>query len=1627
MVSKEDEENFLIAYYELENNIDLSVKNIREKLTEILPDYMVPSVYLKIEHMPLTPNGKIDRKVLPKVNKKDFMKEKYIAPRTDIEKKLVGILEEVLGVKHIGIEDNFFDLGGHSLKAVKFINKIHEETGTRLNIKSIFENPTIEQIALLIKNRNEYVSIPKAPVQKYYDMSSTQKRIYLINDMYEDKTSYNMPASINIKGDIVTERVESTFNEIIKNHESLRTSFHVISGNLVQKIEENVTFKVNYIFVDKFDENLIKDFIKPFDLTKAPLLRVAIVIDKDNNKMMLFDMHHIISDGESVNIIINEFNKIYNGQQVDYNKIDYKDYSEWMKSRDLSNEKKYWMSQFSDEIPILDLSYDYKRPQIQSFNGKRYNEIINKDIKSGSIELCKKTVTTEYMVLHSGVMGLLCKYSRQEDIIIGTPISGRIHKDIENVVGMFVNTLPLRAKPNKEKSYIKFLNEVKDVCLKGYENQEYPLEEIIEDIQLNRDMSRNPLFDVMFSFENNEEVDFDVVDTEFVVSEYDDNLAKFDLSFDLKNNNNGYDISLQYCTDLFKETTIKNLISHYKKILKEIINNPEQLIKDIEIITSDEKNKILNKFNDTNLEFDFKKTLPEIFENRVNEIPDNIAVIYEDKKVSYSELNEKANIIANKIRELGIKPNEFVAIIAEKSIEAIYGILGVIKSGACYVPIDPNYPKERKDYIINDCKPKVILSYKAYNMDYNIPIIDLEDERNLIGDSNNPKIINNSNDLAYVIYTSGTTGKPKGVMLEEKGLYNVVKSYEKIYEITYNDVILQFASISFDQSVWDIFTSILLGATLCMIPSDLFANKELFVKYLNDKNVTVAALTPAFINELDPEQFKSLRLIESGGAMAKKEILDKWTKYVKVYNTYGPTETTINALSYRYIGNEELSNIPIGKPINNTKVYVMNDGKLCGVGIPGELCITGIDLARGYLNRDDLTNEKFINNPFGEGRLYKTGDLVKWLPDGNILCLGRIDEQVKIRGFRIELGEIENVVMKMENIKDVVVTVRENDGNSALYGYFVADKKISYLDIISYLEKELPEYMIPQSWMQLDALPLNKNGKVDKKALPEIEIKSSREYVPPSNEKENILVGIMIDILGIDKVGINDSFFELGGDSIKAIRIVSKVREAGYVLTVKDLMKSRTIGLMSKEMKKLQDTITYEQNEVTGICQSTPILKDFHNANFTKENHYNQALVFKCKDKIDEDILKISLRYVVKHHDILRSVYKDEKLIILSEEESKLVDFYVFNVETNSVQEDIKRESEYLQENIDLVNGPLIKVALFKGDESDYLMICIHHLIIDGVSWRILMDDLQNAYIMVRDRKEVILPKKTASYKMWAESLIEYSTSNTIKKEINYWNEVNSQIDKNRDINNIEIKEDRFELDSKLTNKLLYEVGKAYSTEVQEILLTSLAMALNKLNLNNKVSILLEGHGREEIHKPISIDRTIGWFTSKYPIVIKVGNNIEEHIMNTTEMMRKIPNNGMGYGVIKSYVNTKEKYIEPDICFNYLGEMDNEFNENDLFNITNLSAGRDSSILNKEPYNLSFNGGITDGKLRFNISYNCNIYNNKNINDLKNYLNEELEGIINFCCAKDETIKTASDYDENLTNDVLDEIMDMFE
>ena len=1332
----------IYAYYTSEEEV--SVSEIRDRLSESLPEYMVPAYMMQIDAIPVTRNGKLDKRALPEIEAKAA--KEYIAPRNDIEEKICAIFSEILNVEQVGVKDSFFELGGHSLRATRLVNRIEAETGTRIALKDVFIHPTVEQLAVLAgAEAEEYVPIPKAEEKEYYPMSSAQKRTYLIQQMQPDTVTYNMPGMLKLTGEVYPDKLRSALQEMTDRHEILRTRFLMVEGEPVQKILGHIDVDFEYVTSKENDEELMKEFLRPFDLGSGKTIRAKLV-DKGEYHLMMFDIHHIVSDGMSMNIFENEIMALYNGEKLEPLTHQFKDYSEWMRSRDLSGQAEYWKNQFDGEIPVLDMPTDYVRPQEQSYEGSTIITTLDSELSTGVKELVKKTGTTEYMVFLAAAMVTLSKYSRQEDIVIGSPISGRTHRDTERMLGMFINTLAMRGNPEKNKTFSEFLEEIKTTCLKAYENQEYPFEELVEAVEVQRDISRNPLFDVMLVMQNNETARLKLGESKIEETGVESRIAKFDLTFNIIENEGRFEVTLQYCTDLYKEETAKRLIEHLEEVLRSVAANTEQKLGEIEMVTVEEKSLILNDFNATEAEYPRDKTVVELFEEQAKKTPDNTAVVFEEESLTYAELNARANSLAHKLRELGVKPDDFVAIIADRSIEMIAGIYGIIKAGGAYVPIDPTYPDERIAFMLEDCKPKAVLKYttESITIDSEIAVIDLADSKVWEGASENPEIVNKPEDAIYCIYTSGTTGKPKGVINRNYGLINRIMWMDGKYPIGTGDTILQKTTFTFDVSVWEVIWWSIKGARVALLTPGGEKEPDTICDFIEKYQVTTMHFVPSMLSMFEEyvqetegaaERLKSLRNVFASGEALKKSHVENFYKIaesgelgMKLANFYGPTEASIDVTYYDCVVEDKVS-VPIGKPIDNTQIYIVNGKELCGIGVPGELCIAGDGLARGYLNRPELTEEKFVKNPFGEGRMYKTGDLARWLPDGNIEYLGRIDEQVKIRGFRIELGEIESKIREIESIKDCAVIAKaDSTGDKAIYAYYTSEEEVSVSEIRDRLSESLPEYMVPAYMMQIDAIPVTRNGKLDKRALPEIEAKAAKEYIAPRNDIEEKICAIFSEILNVEQVGVKDSFFELGGHSLRATRLVNRIEaETGTRIALKDVFIHPTVeqlavlaGAEAEEYVPIPKAEEKEYYPMSSAQKRTYLIQQMQPDTVT----YNMPGMLKLTGEVYPDKLRSALQEMTDRHEILRTRF----LMVEGEPVQKILGHIDVDFEyVTSKENDEELMKEFLRP-FDLGSGKTIRAKLVDKGEYHLMMFDIHHIVSDGMSMNIFENEIMALY-----------------------------------------------------------------------------------------------------------------------------------------------------------------------------------------------------------------------------------------------------------------------------------------------------------
>uniref|UniRef100_UPI00192B203F non-ribosomal peptide synthetase n=1 Tax=Flavobacterium sp. UGB4466 TaxID=2730889 RepID=UPI00192B203F len=1122
-----------------------------------------------------------------------------------------------------------------------------------------------------------------------FKLSSAQRRMWILSQFEASSVAYNLPESTYLNQDIEVENFKRAIDATIDRHEILRTVFREEeSGEVRQWVleREDLGFSIHSLDFreednkkDKVQAYIAADSHQTFDLIKGPLFRAALLQVEDEEYVFYFNMHHIISDDWSMEVLTKDVLKYYEayqtGREPDLKelRIHYKDYCDWQLARlnedSFDVHKIYWLDKFSGELPLLDLPGAKQRPHVKTYNGHGLVTYVDKETTDKLKEYTREKGSSLFMSLLASWNVLIYRYTGEKDIIIGTAVAGRVHANLEDQIGFYVNTLALRNEVNPEESFDSFYESLKEQTLKSYSHQMYPFDRLVEGLGLQRDMGRNPVFDISITYHNTTEIKGIEGLNNDVINQVSDNgfsKVKNDIELHFKEVGDYIHFKLIYNVDIYEREMIERLMIHFKRILNSLLSHPEQKISHIDYLSEKEKCELLVTFNDTAVAYPKDKTIVDLFEEQVERTPDNIAVVFGEKQQTYRELNEKSNQLAHYLRDnYDIQPDNLIGIQLDRSEWMIISILGVLKAGGAYVPIDPEYPSSRKEYIVKDTGLKLLITEASfiYDIDYyegEVFAIDVEFDSENYGSEALSKFYTPGN-LAYVIYTSGSTGKPKGVMVEHRSAVNLYWWYITSHEIDTNTRSLIVIPLGFDAASKNILAPLFRGGMLVMAPTGVFI-PEVILSEILLKKVTLLNCVPSVFNSLlnsnndSVNMLRSLKNLALGGEpLDIKPITRLFTEGSKciVTNVYGPTEATDISISYIVSkADTRNSNIPIGKPINNVSVYVLDvNMQPVAIGVTGELYIGGVALARGYLNNTNLTQERFIVNPFatetdkskGFTRLYKTGDLGRWLPDGNIEFIGRKDDQVKIRGHRIELGEIEYALSNHEEIKQGVVLARENEsGEKELVAYIVSNVEQNASDLRAYLKQTLPEYMLPAHFVQLEAIPLTANSKIDKKALPDPGIaglSSGVEYAAPGTEQEEVLVSVWSEVLKKEGISIKDSFYNLGGDSIKSIQVVARLKQLGYRLKVEHLLRTPIL----EELARLIELTTQvsDQSEVSGAVVLTPIQEWFFKSEEIKVHEYfNQSVLLYSKEELDSSILEKSIEDLTRHHDALRMVYK---------------------------------------------------------------------------------------------------------------------------------------------------------------------------------------------------------------------------------------------------------------------------------------------------------------------------------------------------------------------------------------------------
>lgn len=1665
-------DKLLVAYLVTDKSDEyLSSNELIAYTKEKLPEYMIPTSFIILESFPLSTNGKVDRHALTKLEWEIHIPETtFVAPRNKEEQCLVEIWSELLGQQNIGVMHNFFEVGGHSLLATQLVSRIRKEMDIEIPLQAVFEMPTIAELVehyidskmncekLLGAPEHSLVPIPRDSEQTELSLSFAQKRLWFLQQLQVDSTAYNIAAAIQLDGKLHVDALQRSFDEIIDRHESLRTIFGEVKGRPYQKVLShtiNVLATVDLRDLSgeeqqkQVDRLIREEARKSFDLNNGPLLRTTLLQTEDEKHMLLVTMHHIISDGWSSGILIRELAILYKsfvqGRSASLPDLDiqYYDYAEWQRKwleggvQDVQLD--YWKKQLQGELPIIQLPTDYPRPSEQTYRGAIFHFSLSKKLSEDVMRLSHQFGTTQFMTLLAAFQTLLYRYSGQTDILIGSPVANRNREELESIIGFFVNTLVLRINLEGEPSFSELLQRVREVTMHALSHQDMPFEQVIEHIQPTRDLSRNPIFQVMFVLQNMPTPELDLEGLHLSPYVVDNGMAKFDLTLTMEETEAGLKGFFEYNTDLFNKSTIERMVGHFTKLLEEVTIQPELPITQLHLLTGDEQ-KQLQTWNNTNVEYPLEKCLHQLFEEQVMKTPDAIAIVCGEEKVSYQELNKRSNQVAHTLRKAGIGPDKMVGICMERSVEMVVALYGVLKAGGAYVPIDPSYPQDRLIYILEDAQVKVLLT-QSHLVDILPPhearLYLLDDKTAFNNESKeNLSCEVKPEHLAYMIYTSGSTGKPKGVLIEHRGICNRLWWMQEEYQLTYDDVVLQKTPFSFDVSVWEFFWPLLFGSRLVVAKPEGHQDPKYLVQTMSEQQVTTIHFVPSmlqvFLEETGVNALSNLKRVICSGEALSYELQERFFarlgSEVQLHNLYGPTEASVDVTHRACVPKSKRNIVPIGRPISNIQIHLLDKQmKPVPIGVVGELHIGGIGLARGYNNKPEQTAEKFVPNPMNKDkktRLYKTGDLGRYLPDGEIEYLGRIDHQVKIRGFRIEMGEIEYILVKNPNIREAVVVAHGDQTNDKrLVAYIVPyeSRSISTPELRNYLKEVLPDYMIPSFFVQLDVLPLSSNGKVDRSALPEINLQSfvSKEiYVAPSTVTEKYLANIWSEVLGVKKIGLTDNFFEIGGDSIISIQMVSKANEAGYYMTPKDIFKYPTIAELAQVIST--DPVHLRNQEIIdGESALTPIQQYFFESNYKVPDHWNQTLLLKTRSDMRIDSLVQAVQHVLNHHDAFRQRfvkvengwechYVDECFI--SKDVIKTID--LSNISEQEQLDAIEKEADILQNSLNLSEGPIVSVAYFNLGEgqSGRLLIISHHLAVDGVSWRILVKDMEQAYQQIELGKSVQLLTKTTSYKAWAELLNKRAQTSDLEKELEFWlDDIHQgmvQIPTDKQGENTEAFAESVTvwLGREQTEILVKVTPQAYSTKIQELLVAALGKTINDWSEGSTIQVDVEAHGREQITEDINLVNTVGWFTSIFPLSLNLTKNMSsgEAIQYTKETMRKVPNGGIGYGMLRylapELIKERMKMLpKSDVLFNYLGRFDELQKESQWFTLASESVGRSRSLKNDLGYKLIVNGAIVNGQLKLEWIYSQSLFEKETIHKVAETYMDYLQKLIEHC------------------------------
>lgn len=1679
------------------------------------------------------------------------------------------IWTEVLGYQQVNLREDFYALGGDSLSALKIVQLFNLLFGLNLQVTDLLGAPNLHEFVQKLEQQYGFAAILLAPAEAEtgghtaltsdaqgdtpilplpeagaWPLSRAQKRMFLLERLSPGSTVYNVNGVVPMPGLPDLAATGRIIDRIIARHEVLRTAFSMEGDQLQQQVwpaADFPAFTPELIQLEADGDAALQAalarFIRPFDIARPPLLRLGFFVAPDQSCHMAIDMHHIVTDGSSMGVLVGEFMALHAGHSLPPLPFQYKDFAVWQNARfddnSLQAHRDFWLAEFADPAPALELQTDYPRPAYQDFKGAKQHWLIDAAQTTQLQQLARQQGTTLFILMLTSLNALLYRLGGGDDLVLGTPVAGRSRHDLHGLIGMFVNTLALRNRVKEEDSFSDLLARVKQHTLAALNHQDYPYEELVEALQLPRNGGRNPLFDIYFVFQN-EDMGLASSGRGLSMVAFDNGTAKFDMTIVARQDAAGIHIDWEYATALYHADSIARMGRAWQKLLADICHAPHQRLDALDLLTQSERTQLLLGFNQTASEFPRDKTLAQLFEAQAAAHGAAIALEMDGEELSYAELNQRANRLAHHLLAQGVAPGQCVGLLYQRSFGMIEAILAVLKTGAIYVPLDAEHPPERCLAMLEECEARCLLAGPDMALDgLTMPLIHPHLLKLEQADSSNPHTDPasvNGDSLAYIIFTSGSTGRPKGTLIRHKSAARVVLNTNYL-TLSASDRILQLSNYAFDGSVFDIWAALLHGGRLVLVHKRDLIDMDALSRLISERQISVFFITTALFNALVDTRMTCLQQVRHilfGGELASIKHVQRVAALLgpgRLIHVYGPTETTVFATAHP-LDAAKLThgNVPIGAPLANTTAYVL-DNKLqpVPIGVAGELYIGGDGVSLGYLGRPDLTNERFLPNPFEPGQtMYHSGDVVKWQLDGEqpaIVFLGRRDHQVKIRGFRIELGEIEAALGRHPAVKESLVAANPDaNGNKQLCAWVVpqvwdeASAPALAQELRSFLASSLPDYMVPGALVCLQAFELNRNGKIDRAKLPAA-LPQQQELVAARDELEALLAQIWAELLGLPAVGIHDNFFALGGDSIKGIQIVARLQAHGYAAQIPLLFQHQTIAELAPHVQRAAAS-TAEQGAVTGdvglnpiqhwmldedglwqghvpgnalpgnalpaaaVTQASGTTSGLANEPAPRDprHHFNQAMLIARSNLASAEQMAQALAALCEQHDALRSVFRRgaaDTAIDASVNgktgsgwqasirapgcqpwqilEFDLPPLATSNPELAAVAADPAMQAALLQcqTGLDIEAGTLISAGLFRAapdsGQMSYLCLTIHHLVVDVVSWNVLLEDLQTCLRRIGEGQPLQLPAKTASVAAWQQALQDYTgDAHGARASLPYWLALTPHAADTLPGQSITASAsapattnpasgnppsglaaaghaparcgtltqgriDSVLLPASVSQQLLGEANRSYTTEPQHLLLTALGNALGQWCSSDTTLVLLESHGREGVEALPDIGRTVGWFTTTYPFALQRGRDAAHAIKHTKEALRNVPGKGRDFGALRYLAidpaqRARLARLVPAVSFNFLGSGQG------ASHVCPLGRQLVNSPHTPLPQALDLIASFKGEQLELEALYDSTRLNAAAVRDFLGLFTQELTALVTHCCGVQGEEKTASDF-----------------